>query len=236
MDIDHLGDALIEQLVSRGLVQDVADLYDLTSEQLTSLERMGERSALNVIGSISASRSQPLSRLLTGIGIEGIGAVAARQLAQVAGTLAELLEWGDDQIESRLGSISGFGPKMIESVRAALADPVRRQVLVKLRERGVSTEEPRSTPAGRGPLSGSSFCVTGVLSRPRRDVHADIAAAGGSISDKVTRNTSFLVAGERVGRSKRDAAKRLGVTVIDESQLMRLLHGQALDPEKTGQS
>lgn len=237
MDIDHLGEALIDQLVSRNMVKDVADLYDLTPEQLTSLERMGERSALNVISAISASRSQPLSRLLTGIGIEGIGAVAARQLAQVAGSLAALLEWSGDQIESRLGSISGFGPKMIESVRAALADPIRRAVLLRLRERGVSTEEPQPVPAvGQGPLSDLSFCVTGVLSRRRQDVHADILGAGGSISDKVTRSTNYLVAGERVGRSKREAAEKLGVPVIDEHQLMRLLSGQALDPKKTSQT
>lgn len=226
MDIDRLGESLIEQLVDKGLVADVGDLYDLTAEQLVELERMGKKSAENVITSIARSKERPLDRLITGLGIDGIGQVAARQLAEAAGSLPELLAWDEATITERLGHISGFGPKMVESVRAYLTSPSGRALLEKLAARGVSTPQPRAEVAKEGPLSGKSFCVTGVLSRKREEVHELIRNAGGEVHDKVRKGTTYLVAGEKVGKTKLDGAKKFGAEVIDEATLDRMLQGQ----------
>lgn len=225
MDIDHLGESLIEQLVQTGLVKDVADLYDLSAEKLEALERMGKKSADNVISSIAASKERTLDRLLTGLGIEHVGQVAARQLAEAVGSLEALLAWREDEISERMTEVSGFGPKMVESVRAFLADSKERALLEKLRERGVSRAQPRHETASEGPLRGLSFCVTGVLSRRREDVHADIRKAGGEIHDKVKKGTNYLVIGEKVGKAKLDGAKKFGAKVIGEAELDALFKG-----------
>lgn len=227
MDIDHLGESLIEQLVRTELVKDVADLYDLTSEKLVALERMGKKSADNVIQSIAASKERTLDRLLTGLGIEHVGQVAARQLAEAVGSLDTLLGWRDDEVTGHMTGVSGFGPKMVESVRAFLENPAERTLLEKLRERGVSRPQPKHESASDGPLRGLAFCVTGVLTRRREDVHADIRNAGGEVHDKVKKGTSYLVAGDKVGKSKLEGAKKFGAKVIGEAELEALLRGDA---------
>lgn len=231
MDVDRLGEVLVEQLVRSGLVRDVADLYDLGSEQIQALERMGKKSADNVILSIEKSKEQTLDRLLTGLGIDHVGQVAARQLAREAVSLERLLAWAPDEIATHVGNIAGFGPKMVESVRAFLTDPESRAVLEKLHARGVSRPQPIAESAAEGPLQGSSFCVTGVLSRKREDVHAAIRAAGGEVHDKVKKGTTYLVAGDKVGAAKLTAAKKNGARVIDEPTLDQLIAGVALPPE-----
>ena len=171
------------------------------------------------------SKERTLDRLLTGLGIEHVGQVAARQLAEAAGSLDALLAWNEDEVAERLQGVSGFGPKMVESVRAFIADPVERGLLEKLRARGVSRPQPKHEAVTDGPLSGFSFCVTGVLSRRREDVHADIRNAGGEVHDKVKKGTSYLVAGDKVGKAKLDGAKKFGAKVIDEAGLAALLRG-----------
>jgi DNA ligase (NAD+) len=227
MDVDRLGESLIEQLVERGLVKDVADLYLLTAETLGGLERMGKKSAENVLTSVERSKQQTLDRLLTGLGIEHVGQVAARQLAEAAGSLETLLGWSESDIETHVSAISGFGPKLVESVRAFLTDPVSRRLLERLHELGVSRPQPRLTSAATGPLSGSSFCVTGVLSRRREDVHADIRAQGGEVHDKIKQGTTYLVTGEKVGKSKLDAAKKFGTKILTEAELEGMLQGSS---------
>jgi DNA ligase (NAD+) len=229
MDIDQLGEALVDQLVDRGLVRDVADLYDLTSAQLEGLDRMGKKSAQNVLGAIAASKQRSFDRLLVGLGIEQVGQVAAHQLAEVAGSLAELLAWTREEVAEKVDAIPGFGPKMVESVRAYLFDPAERQVLDKLSARGVSSPMPRRSAPPAGPLTGVSFCVTGVLSEKREDVHAAILAAGGEVHDQVKQGTRFLVIGDKVGKSKLDAARERGTQVIDEARLAELIRGQRSD-------
>jgi DNA ligase (NAD+) len=223
MDIDHLGESIVDVLVDEHLVNDVADLYDLDEKRVAKLPRMGAKSAKNLISAIANSKTRPLERLVTGIGIDLIGQVAARQLAEAAGTLSSLLEWSPEDCRSRLETISGFGPKMIDSVLAFLKDPSQRKLLEKLLERGVSTAQPVATPVSEGPLSGKSFCVTGVLSRKREEVHADILRAGGTVHDKVKKGTTYLVAGEKVGQAKREGALKFGVEIIDEVELNRML-------------
>ena len=225
MDIDGLGEALIEQLVDKGLVKSVADLYDLTAEKLEGLERMGKKSAQNVVDSIEASRNQTLDRLLTGLGIEEVGQVASRQLAEVAGSLEELLGWSEEETVERVSSISGFGPRMVESVKTFLFDETERALLEKLRDHKVSRPMPKQAVVEGGALSGMSFCVTGVLTRKRDDVHADIRAHGGEVHDKVKKGTTYLVAGEKVGKSKLDTAKKYGTEVISEARLGEMMEG-----------
>jgi DNA ligase (NAD+) len=225
MDVDQLGAVLVEKLVDEGLVRDVADLYDLTAETVTGLERMGKKSADNVVRSIAASKERTLDRLITGIGIEHVGQVASQQLAEAVGSLPELLAWTPDQARERVDAIHGFGPKMVETVIRFLFDDEGRHLLEKLAERGVSRPMPRRQIT-QGPLSGATFCVTGVLSRKREDVHAAIHAAGREVHDKVKKDTRFLVAGEKVGKSKLDAAKKNGARVIDEPTLDLMIKGE----------
>lgn len=225
MDIDKLGIALIDQLVDRGMIRDVADLYDLSASEIAELERMGKKSAENVVASIQASKARTFDRLITGIGIEHVGQVASVQLAHAAHSLANLLTWSEIQAREAASGINGFGPKMVDSVVAHLFDPPKRAVLQKLADRGVSVPVAPDTSEATGPLAGSSFCVTGVLSRKREDVHAMIRAAGGTVHDKVKTGTTYLVIGEKVGKSKLDSAKKHGTQVIDEAELDRMLKG-----------
>ena len=227
MDIDNLGEALIAQLVDGGLVRDVADLYDLTVEKVVALDRMGKKSAENVVASVQGSRERTLDRLLTGLGIDHIGQVAARQLAEAARTLQTLLGWDEEAARVHIAAISGFGPKMVESVVAFLFAPESRELLQKLAAHDVSREQPVHASKTDGPLLGKSFCVTGVLSKKREDVHQDIRNAGGEVHDKVKKGTTYLVAGEKVGKAKLDGAKKFGAQVVDEAGLGALIRGEA---------
>ena len=227
MDIDNLGEVLIAQLVDGGLVKDVADLYDLSAERLEALDRMGKKSAENVISSVQSSRERTLDRLLTGLGIDHIGQVAARQLAEAARSLKTLLAWDEEAAHAHLSAISGFGPKMVESVVQFLFAPASRELLEKLAARDVSREQPVHASKTDGPLLGKTFCVTGVLSKKREDVHQDIRNAGGEVHDKVKKGTTYLVAGEKVGKAKLDGAKKFGAQVIDEAGLGALIRGEA---------
>ena len=223
MDVDRLGEALIEQLVNASAVKDVADLYRLDATTLESLERMGKKSAENVLKSITTSKERTLDRLLTGLGIEHVGQVAARQLAESVGSLGALLALDEAALVERVSAIAGFGPKLVESVRAYLGDPQSRELLERLEKLAVSRPMPVAAPAAEGSLTGSSFCVTGVLSRRREDVHADIRAHGGEIHDKIKQGTTYLVTGEKVGKSKLDAAKKFGTKILTEAELAALL-------------
>ena len=223
MDVDHLGTELVKQLVDKGIVRDVADLYALTAETVASLERMGDKSAQNVVASIQRSRERTLDRLLCGLGIPQIGQVAARQLAEDAGILEQLLAWTPDEAREHIDAIRGFGPKMVESVVAFLQDDEQRALMKKLVALGVGRPQPRAPVAAEGPLKGMTVCVTGVLSKKREDVHADIRAAGGEVHDSVKKNTTYLVAGGKTGKAKLDQAKKYGTKVITETELQELL-------------
>ena len=229
MDVDNLGEVLITQLVDGKLVSDVADLYDLTVERVVELERMGKKSAENVVASIQGSRERTLDRLITGLGIDHIGQVAARQLAEAARSLQTLLGWDEEQARASLSAISGFGPKMVDSVVSYLFAPESRALLEKLRAHDVSREQPVSVSNSEGPLVGKSFCVTGVLTKKREDVHQDIRGAGGEVHDKVKKGTTYLVAGEKVGKAKLDGARKFGAQVIGETELAALVRGESLE-------
>jgi DNA ligase (NAD+) len=225
MDIDHLGTALVDQLVEHSIVKDVADLYALTPERIAKLARMGEKSAQNVYASIERSKERTLDRLLCGLGIPQVGQVAARQLAEEMHTLERMLDFTPEEVHEHVGAIHGFGPKMVDSVSAFVVDPVQHALMRKLVHLGVGRPQPREVVAAEGPLKGMSFCVTGVLSRKREEVHADIRAAGGEVHDSVKKTTTYLVAGDKTGKSKLDQAKKYGTKVVTEEQLDALLKG-----------
>lgn len=227
MDIDHLGEVLVSQLVREKLVRSVADLYTLDPAALRKLERVGDKSAENLEAAIRASKERPLSRLLTGLGIDLIGQVAAVQLAREVGSLGALLALDAEVLRARASEIVGFGPKMVGSLVDYLTAPASRALLERLLSLGVSIPEPVVQAASDGPLSGRSFCVTGVLSRKREAVQDDIRSAGGEVHDAVKKGTTYLVVGEKVGQSKLTAAKKHGTEVITEAQLLEMLSGGA---------
>ncbi|CAN5402321.1 NAD-dependent DNA ligase LigA [soil metagenome] len=225
MDIDNLGEQLVEQLVDKKIVSDVADLYDLDVATLAELERMAEKSAKNVVSSIAKSKDRTLDRLLCGLGIPQVGQVAAKQLAEEALTLDALVTWTEEELREHVGQIRGFGPKMVECVVEFFADPAQKGILEKLRARGVGKPQPRAVVATEGPLVGMAFCVTGVLTEKRETVHERLRAAGAEIHDGGKKNTKYLVAGDKTGKSKLDQAKKFGTEVVTEAKMNELIRG-----------
>lgn len=222
MDIEHFGPSLIDQLVDGGLLRDVADVYDLTEEQLAGLPRMGEKSARNAIEAIRESRARPLHRLITGLGVPLVGEVAAAQLAQRYRTLSGLAAADPGVERAELAAIFGIGGKIAASVADALSDERFMGVVGDLLAHGL---DPAAEATAKGTLAGRSFCITGALSRPRQAVQERIRAAGGEVHTSVKRGTGFLVAGADVGRAKLEKARALGTVVIDEAALERLIRG-----------
>jgi DNA ligase (NAD+) len=221
MDLDSMGESLIEQLVEADLVKDPADFYALTLEQLSGLERMAEKSAQNVLAGIEASRKQDLWRLIFGLGILHVGAGSARALASHFGTLDRLATAGAEELQS----VRDVGEVVAESVVTWFGSEENRALVERLRSAGVNLKaEKIAAPAGGASLAGQTFVLTGTLSEPR-DVIADrIRAAGGKVASSVSRKTNYVVAGEHAG-SKLEDAQRLGVNVLDEAGLAKLLGG-----------
>ncbi|HEY4734491.1 MAG TPA: NAD-dependent DNA ligase LigA [Gemmatimonadaceae bacterium] len=226
MDIRGLSYARIEQLVQEGLVKDPGDLYALTREQLLALEGYAEKGAEGLIAAIEASKSQPLNRLLSALGIRHVGAIAAQLLAQHFGTMDALMAASADDILS----VRGIGATIANGVVAYFADPGGKRLIEKLRSSGVNFTEPRAVVAG-GPFSGLTFVITGTLpTLSRSKATALIEAAGGRVTGSVSKATDFLLAGEEAG-SKLDRAKSLGVEIIDEANLLRRMNSDATSSE-----
>jgi DNA ligase (NAD+) len=229
MDIDGLGDKLVAQLVERGLVRDVADLYDLTAETVVELERLAEKSAQNLVAAIQSSRQEvTLGRLLHALGITGVGHALATELARHFGSLDAL----ENATEEELLEMSGIGPTLATSIHAWFADEHNRELLRKLRERAVAPKEKvraRSGAAGvaaddGGPLQGKTFVVTGTLeTMSREDAEEAIRTLGGRATGNVSKTTDYLVVGAAPGASKMRAAEKHGTPTIDERQLLALL-------------
>lgn len=226
MDIEGLGRALVDQLVDRGLVRDVADLYHLDAETVAGLERMGKKSAENLLRAIEASRRRPLHRLLFALGIRHVGERAAKVLAGHYGSMDALLaEVEREDAEERLAALPDIGPETARSVVEFFRSPAGRRLVERLRAAGVRMEEPGNASASGagGALAGKTVVVTGTLSRwTRGEVKEVLEAAGARVSSSVSRKTDFLVAGENPG-SKLAKARELGVPVISEEELARML-------------
>jgi DNA ligase (NAD+) len=222
MDIRGLSYARIQQLVQEGLVRDPGDLYTLKREQLLELDGYADKGTDSLIAAIEASKSQPLQRLLSALGIRHVGSIAAQLLAQHFGTLDALMSASADDILN----VRGIGSTIANGVVAYFSDPAGRALAEKLRSLGVNFTEPRAVVAG-GPLSGKTLVITGTLpTLSRTKATATIEAAGGRVTGSVSKSTDFLLAGEEAG-SKLDRAKSLGVTIIDEADLLRLINSPA---------
>jgi DNA ligase (NAD+) len=216
MDIRGLSYARIAQLVEAGLIRDVADLYNLRAEQLVQLEGYAAKSANALVAAISASKQRPLSNLVYGLGIRHVGEIAAQLVARHFGNLDALAAASTVEI----GSVRGIGQVIAEAVHDFFTDPAGRQLVERLRDRGLNFTEPRGVVAG-GALSGQTVVVTGVLATlSRQEVTELIELNGGRVTSSVSKSTSFVVAGEEPG-SKLERARVLGVEVIDETELLR---------------
>jgi len=219
MDIEGLGDKLVEQLVSTGLVKDCADLYTLTAERLEPLERMGKKSAAAVVAQIAASRTRGLAKLLNALGIRHVGPRVATLLCDRFPTIDALAAASVDE----LSAVSDIGPVIAESVHAWLASDHGRRTIAGLQAAGVLLEVPAADRITSGPLTGKTLVVTGSLQGySRQEAEEAIRRAGGRAASSVSKKTDYLVAGAEAG-SKLDTAKKLGVPVIDEAEFVRLL-------------
>ncbi len=233
MDIDRLGKSLIEQLVEAGLVADLADVFAVPAQRdaLLGLERIGEKTADRLIAAIEDARvGRTFSRLLTGLGIPLVGSVAASLVAQQYGDLRTLLDTEPEAIEATLAAVHGIGDKIAQSVAAFVADPEQRAVMEKMLALGVVATEPVREVVEGGTLEGLSFCVTGSFDRKRDAIHEEIEAHGGEVHKSVKKGTTYLLAGDRVGKTKIEAAQKKGAQVIDEAGYAKLLAGEALEP------
>ena len=219
LDIEGLGDKLVDQLVDAGLVHTVADLYRLGLTALAALERMGEKSAANVLAATEQSKSTTLPRFIFGLGIRHVGEATAKALARHFGALDALMQAS----EAQLAEVEDVGPVVARSIRTFFDQPHNREVVEQLRACGVHWTE--CSPAERTPqpLSGKTFVLTGTLpTLSREEAKALLEAAGAKVSGSVSKKTDYVVAGAEAG-SKLDKARELGVAVIDEAQMRALL-------------
>ncbi len=217
MDIEGLGESMAQQLLESGLVEDIGDVYALTKDRLVTLERMGEKSAENLLAGIEASRQRPLGRVLFALGIRHVGNETADLLAGHFGSVDALQAASVDDLEA----VPTIGPKVAESVYEYFHDELNLKPIKKLREAGVKLEG--AVAAREGPLIGSTFVVTGSLSRwSRNEVESLIKGLGGAVASSVSKKTSYLVAGENPG-SKLTKAQEYEVSVLDEDAFQALL-------------
>ncbi len=225
MNIEGLGESLVEQLVDKALVRDYADLYHLTPEALADLDRMGKKSAEKAVAQIDHSRSNDLSRLIYALGIRHVGEKAAATLARSFRTMDRLLEAPAEALQS----ISEIGPVVAESIRTFADEPRNRALIERLAAAGVNmASQVPEAGAEPGPLAGKVFVLTGTLSAMTREQAAEaLEALGARVSGSVSKKTSFLVAGAEAG-SKLERARQLGVETLDEAEFLTLImkHGR----------
>jgi DNA ligase (NAD+) len=222
MDIEGLGEENARRFLDDGLIENVADIYDLDEERLTALEGFGEISARNLLASIDQSKQVPFFRVLYALGIPGIGYVNARALAAQFGSIDALLEAGADAIVET----PGIGPILAETIVDTLAEERTRDLIARLRERGLQIEQEGALPGTEGPLVGKTFVITGTLPGMSREKATEaVEAAGGKVTNSVSKNTDYVVAGEDPGASKFNKAQELGTEILDEPALVKLIEG-----------
>lgn len=219
LDIEGLGEKLVDQIVERGLVRDPSDLYRLDADALGGLERMAEKSAANVVAAIEKSKHTTLARFIYALGIRNVGEATARDLARHFGSLDAVME---ASLENLL-QVSDVGPVVAASIAGFFAEPHNHGVVRALRERGVQWPEHEVPQPTRGKAAGRTFVLTGTLPHlTREEAAARIEAAGGKVTGSVSRKTDYVVAGKDPG-SKHDKAKELAIPILDEADLMTLL-------------
>lgn len=217
MDIEGLGPSLVDQLVERKMVKDVADLYSLTREELSGLERMAEKSASNLVFAIEASRGRGLERLLFGLGIRYVGVTVAEELASHFGNIDSLARATREELEEA----EGIGPRVAESVVLFFSQKENLEVIGKLARAGVSMTSKRAKRRVGGALSGKTFVLTGTLEGfTREEATALIESLGGKVVGSVSKNVDFLLVGKEPG-SKVEKARQLGIKVVDEKEFLQ---------------
>jgi DNA ligase (NAD+) len=218
MNIDGLGDKLVDQLVDKGLVHDAADLYRLTHEQLANLERMADKSAQNLMDEIENSKQAELARLIFALGIRFVGERTGQLLADHFGSLDKLAK----ATEEDLLQVEEVGPRVSEAIREFFGEKRNRDVIEKLRKAGLHFEQKKARKA-EGKLAGKQFVLTGTLpTYSRDDAKRLIEEAGGRVTGSVSKKTDYVVVGADAG-SKLEKAKSLGVKTIGEAELVKLL-------------
>jgi DNA ligase (NAD+) len=219
MDIEGLGDQLIEQLVDKHVITTAADLYKLGVTALSELERMADKSAQNVLAALEKSKATTLARFIYALGIRHTGEATAKALARHFGSLDALLEAD----EARLLEVADVGPVVARSLREFLDEPLNRELIAQLRAAGLHWDETAGSERGAKPLQGLTFVLTGTLPTLTRDAAAGmIEDAGGKVAGSVSKKTSYVVAGAEAG-SKLEKAEQLGVAILDENGLIALL-------------
>jgi DNA ligase (NAD+) len=217
MNIDGMGDALVTQLTDRGMVKNVADIYKLTKPDLLSLERMGDKSAQNVLDEIEASKKLPLGRVIFGLGIRFVGERTAQFLAEHFGSIDALMNASLEELED----VNEVGPRIAESIREFFDEPRNRELIKRLRDAGLTFAGKKRERGTK--LAGKTFVLTGTLAKYSRDEAKKlIEDAGGRVSGSVSKKTDYVVAGSDAG-SKLDKAKELGVPVIEEAEMEKLV-------------
>jgi DNA ligase (NAD+) len=218
MNVDGLGEKIVEQLLDKGLVKDFADLYKLDLETLADLERMGEKSAQNLLDEIAASKKNSLARVIYAIGIPFVGERTAQLLASHFGSMEKIA----DASAEELMEVGEVGPKIADGVREFFSESANRKLIERLRHAGVNMKEERQAPQS-DKFAGKTFVFTGTLaSRTREEAEALVASHGGKAGNSVSKKTSYVVVGTDPG-SKFDKAKTLGVPTLDEKQFEKLL-------------
>ncbi|HXE91564.1 MAG TPA: NAD-dependent DNA ligase LigA [Terriglobales bacterium] len=217
MNIEGMGEALVDQLCDRGLVKSVADIYDLTKDQLVALERMGEKSAQNLLDEIEASKKLPLERVIYGLGIRFVGERTAQLLAEHFGSLDALMDASKEELQQ----VAEVGPRVSESIRSFFDERRNRELVERLRKAGLTFEAKKRKRGTK--LAGKTFVLTGTLAHYSRDeARRMIEDAGGKVTGSVSKKTDYVVAGADPG-SKLDRARELGVKVIGEKEMEKLV-------------
>jgi DNA ligase (NAD+) len=217
MNIDGMGDALVTQLTDRGVVKDVADLYQLTKEDLLKLERMGEKSAENVLREIGNSKKLPLEKVIYGLGIRFVGERTAQFLAEHFGEMSAIEAAGEEELQQ----VEEVGPRIAKSIVEFFAEPKNRELVEELRAAGLTMKGKKKERGTK--LAGKTFVLTGTLPNLTRDqTKKMIEDAGGKVTGSVSKKTDYVVAGADAG-SKLEKARELGVEVVDEEGMKSLL-------------
>jgi DNA ligase (NAD+) len=221
MDIEGLGEENARRFLEEGLIESVADIYELDAERLTQLDGFGEISAQNLLDAIEGSKERPFQRVLFALGIPGIGFVNARALAERFRSIDALMETSSEEV----AETEGIGPVLADTIAQTLAEKRTRELIERLRGHGLQFEERGPARAAEGPLVGKTLVLTGTLPNlSREDATERIEAAGGKVTGSVSGKTDYVVAGEDPG-SKMERARELGTTILDEAGLRKLLEG-----------
>jgi DNA ligase (NAD+) len=223
MDIEGLGEAMVEQLVEHSLARDVSDIYKLTAKGLSVIPRTGAKSIENLLTGIEQSKSRPLWRLIFGLGILHVGATGARKLAEHFHTIEPMMDAAVDELER----VPDVGEIMGQSIFAFFRDEHNRALLERLKAAGLNMGEkdPRHVAAAGAPLAGSTWVITGTLSQEREAIAEAIRKNGGKVTSSISKKTSYLLAGEDTG-SKLQKARELGVKVVSEAEFRGMIGGK----------